>query len=62
MAVAGDPAVPAIMGMLQLNQMGADWAVIAPKWLQLWGLLLLFFPLAVWGVSWRRRQLAAAAN
>ncbi|QTE86111.1 ABC transporter permease [Shewanella algae] len=56
------PAVPAIMGMLQLNQMGADWAIIAPKWLQLWGLLLLFFPLAVWGVSWRRRQLAAVAN
>ncbi|NRD72496.1 ABC transporter permease [Shewanella sp. VB17] len=45
------PAVPAIMGMLELNQMGASWASIMPKWLQLWGLFVFFFLLAVYGVS-----------
>ncbi|MFS1424428.1 ABC transporter permease [Shewanella sp. 10N.286.48.B5] len=47
------PAVPAIMGMLQLNQMGASWDAIMPMWLQMWGLFLLFILLAYIGV--RRR-------
>ena len=47
------PAVPAIMGMLELNQMGASWTSIMPKWLQLWGMFAVFFVLAVYGVSRR---------
>ncbi len=47
------PAVPAIMGMLELNQMGASWTSIMPKWLQLWAMFALFFVLAVYGVSRR---------
>ncbi|HSG63025.1 MAG TPA: ABC transporter permease, partial [Pseudomonadales bacterium] len=49
------PAVPAIMGMLELNQMGASWASVWPKWLQLWGLFVLFFVLAIVGVRTRQR-------
>ena len=49
------PAVPAIMGMLELNQMGASWASVWPKWLHLWGLFVLFFVLAVVGVRTRQR-------
>ncbi|QSX33223.1 ABC transporter permease [Shewanella avicenniae] len=52
------PAIPGMMAMLQLNQMGADWSQIMPQWLQLWGLALGYLLLAVWGV--RRRQLALA--
>ncbi|MGL5290961.1 MAG: ABC transporter permease [Vibrionaceae bacterium] len=51
------PAVPAIMGMLELNQMGASWASVLPKWLQLWGLFALFFALALLGVRRRLRRL-----
>jgi ABC-2 type transport system permease protein len=51
------PAVPGIMGMLQLNQMGADWSQVQPRWLQLWGLLLFYLPLAWWGVKRRLQQL-----
>ncbi|MEC4725467.1 ABC transporter permease [Shewanella sp. D64] len=50
------PAVPAIMGMLELNQMGASWTSIMPKWLQLWGLFAIFFVLAVYGVSRRLKE------
>ncbi len=49
------PAVPAIMGMLELNQMGASWASVLPKWLQLWALFGVFFTLGVYGVK-RRAQ------
>lgn len=52
------PAVPAIMGMLELNQMGADWVSVFPKWMQLWGLFVVFFILALYGVS---RRLARSA-
>ncbi|MFQ6371837.1 ABC transporter permease [Shewanella sp. YIC-542] len=51
------PAVPGMMGMLQLNQMGADWSQLLPRWLQLWGLLLFYLPLAWWGVKRRLRQM-----
>ncbi len=50
------PAVPAIIGMLQLNQMGASWASIMPLWLQMWGLFVLFFMLALYGVSKRLKR------
>ncbi|MGL5394834.1 MAG: ABC transporter permease, partial [Shewanella sp.] len=49
------PAVPAIMGMLELNQMGASWASVLPKWLQLWGLFAVFFGLALLGIHRRAR-------
>ncbi|MGI2201095.1 ABC transporter permease [Shewanella baltica] len=55
------PAVPAIMGMLELNQMGASWSSVMPKWLQLWGLFAVFFGLAILGIK-RRARLLAEAN
>lgn len=51
------PAVPAIMGMLELNQMGASWASVTPKWLQLWGLFAVFFGLAIVGIKRRAKLL-----
>lgn len=51
------PAVPAIMGMLELNQMGASWVSVLPKWLQLWGLFAIFFLLALLGVKRRAKML-----
>ena len=50
------PAVPAIMGMLELNQMGASWSSVMPKWLQLWGLFAVFFVLALYGVTRRLKS------
>ncbi|WP_041420168.1 ABC transporter permease [Shewanella violacea] len=50
------PAVPAIMGMLELNQMGASWSSVMPKWLQLWALFALFFMLAWYGVTRRLKS------
>lgn len=47
------PAVPGIMAMLELNQMGASWQSIMPQWLQLWTMVVVFFGLAYWGVSKR---------
>jgi len=46
------------MGMLELNQMGASWASVMPKWLQLWGLFAVFFGLAILGIKRRARLLA----
>ncbi|KFZ37837.1 ABC transporter [Shewanella mangrovi] len=54
------PAIPGMMAMLELNQMGADWQQIMPQWLQLWGLCVGYLLLAVWGV--RRRQQALSAT
>ncbi|MCE9685898.1 ABC transporter permease [Shewanella sp. AS16] len=51
------PAVPAISGLLQLNQLGAAWTDVLPKWLQLWGLFGLFFGLAVRGIAGKRASL-----
>ena len=47
------PAVPGIMAMLELNQMGAPWQSIMPQWLQLWVMVAVYFSLAYWGVSKR---------
>ena len=47
------PAVPAILGMLELNQMGADWVTVLPQWLQMWVLFALFLLLAYIGVKRR---------
>lgn len=50
------PAIPAIQGMLTLNQMGADWSSIMPMWWHLWGLFGLFLALSWWGVTARNKQ------
>jgi ABC-2 type transport system permease protein len=42
------PPVPAIMGMLELNQLGAGWLAVMPKWLQLWGLFAVFVTMPLW--------------
>ncbi|ACJ27347.1 ABC-type multidrug transport system, permease component [Shewanella piezotolerans WP3] len=47
------PAVPGIMAMLELNQMGASWQSIMPQWLQLWGMTAIYFALAWFGVNQR---------
>ena len=51
------PAVPGIMAMLELNQMGASWQSIMPQWLQLWAMVVIFFALAYWGVSKRLKTI-----
>ncbi|MCL1113768.1 ABC transporter permease [Shewanella basaltis] len=53
------PAVPAIMGMLELNQLGAGWLAIWPKWLQLWGLFAVFMCVAVIAVARKQKQATA---
>ncbi|WP_394203770.1 ABC transporter permease [Shewanella waksmanii] len=50
------PAIPAIQGMLTLNQMGADWRSIMPMWWHMWGLFGLFLLLSWWGVTARNKQ------
>ncbi|MBB1390647.1 ABC transporter permease [Shewanella sp. SG44-6] len=49
------PAVPAIMGMLELNQLGAGWSAVLPKWLQLWGLFAVFVTMAIVAIA-RKQQ------
>ncbi|MBB1475602.1 ABC transporter permease [Shewanella sp. SG41-3] len=49
------PAVPAIMGMLELNQLGAGWSAVLPKWLQLWGLFAVFITMAIVAIA-RKQQ------
>ncbi|RPA56251.1 ABC transporter permease [Shewanella vesiculosa] len=49
------PAVPAIMGMLELNQLGAGWLAVLPKWLQLWGLFAVFVTMAIVAIA-RKQQ------
>lgn len=53
------PAVPAIMGMLELNQLGAGWLAVMPKWLQLWGLFAVFACIAIMRVAARQKQAKA---
>ena len=52
------PAVPGIMAMLELNQMGASWQSIMPQWLQLWAMVIVFFSLAYWGTSKRLKAVS----
>ncbi|MBR9728763.1 ABC transporter permease [Shewanella intestini] len=47
------PAVPAMMAMTKLNQLGADWSLVLPIWLQLWGLFVTFSVVAYFGVKAR---------
>ncbi|WP_372870382.1 ABC transporter permease [Shewanella sp.] len=50
------PAVPAIFGMLKLNQLGAGFAAVMNEWLILWGLAAVYFVLAFAGLRWRRNR------
>lgn len=54
------PAIPAIMAMLKINQMGASWGDIQGEWLQLWGLFAVFFAFALYNISKRQRQIRLA--
>ncbi|WP_192021982.1 ABC transporter permease [Shewanella sp. WPAGA9] len=47
------PAVPAIMAMLELSQMGAGWTSVLPLWIHMWTLFVLFLLLAFIGVKQR---------
>lgn len=48
------PVTPAIMGMLELNQMGASWQQIQPYWWQMWLQCVIFGLLAWWGIKYRK--------
>ena len=50
------PAVPAIMGMLELNQLGAGWSAVMPKWLQLWGLFAAFATMAIVAIARKQKS------
>jgi ABC-2 type transport system permease protein len=52
------PSTPAIAGFLRLNQMGADFAQVAPLWWQLWGLAVLYGALAYYWLARRQYQSA----
>jgi ABC-2 type transport system permease protein len=56
------PAVPGMMGLLKLTQMGADWHSLIGLWLQLWGLFVVFFVFAIIGVKYRQRQFKLSKN
>ncbi|WP_350431953.1 ABC transporter permease [Shewanella sp. H8] len=50
------PAVPAIMGMIELGQLGSGWLAIMPKWLQLWGLFAVFATMAIMAISDKQKD------
>ena len=52
------PSTPAIAGFLRLNQMGTDFAQVAPLWWQLWGLAVLYGALAYYWLARRQHQSA----
>ncbi|MGI2039331.1 ABC transporter permease [Shewanella frigidimarina] len=54
------PAVPAIMGMLELNQLGAGWSAVMPKWLQLWGLFAVFVTMAIVAIARKQKSVSVA--
>jgi ABC-2 type transport system permease protein len=54
------PSETAIDGMVRINQMGASLAEVAPDWIALVGLGLVYFLLAVLGTALRRRGTADA--
>ncbi|QHS15098.1 ABC transporter permease [Shewanella sp. Arc9-LZ] len=55
------PAVPAIMGMLELNQLGAGWSAVMPKWLQLWGLFAVFVTMAIVAIGRKQKNIDVAS-
>ncbi|MEM5505026.1 ABC transporter permease [Shewanella frigidimarina] len=55
------PAVPAIMGMLELNQLGAGWSAVMPKWLQLWGLFAVFVTMAIVAIARKQKSVCVTS-
>ncbi|RPA35324.1 ABC transporter permease [Shewanella frigidimarina] len=55
------PAVPAIMGMLELNQLGAGWSAVMPKWLQLWGLFAVFVTMAIVAIAHKQKSVSVTS-
>ncbi|MBB1425642.1 MULTISPECIES: ABC transporter permease [Shewanella] len=55
------PAVPAIMGMLELNQLGAGWSAVMPKWLQLWGLFAVFVTMAIVAIARKQKSVSVTS-
>jgi ABC-2 type transport system permease protein len=55
------PAVPAIMGMLELNQLGVGWLAVMPKWQQLWGLFALFVTMVIMAIARKQQDFKVAA-
>ncbi|PKI07710.1 ABC transporter [Shewanella sp. 11B5] len=55
------PAVPAIMGMLELNQLGAGWSAVMPKWLQLWGLFAVFATMAIVAIARKQKSVSVTS-
>lgn len=49
------PAIPAMMGSIQLNQMGADFAQVAGKWWQL-VFLTIFYYLIAYGLIYKNKR------
>ena len=43
------PTTAAIDGLLRINQLGTGLKHVANNWLILWGMVLLYFPVACWG-------------
>ncbi|ABL98690.1 ABC transporter permease [Shewanella amazonensis] len=56
MAAQTIPAVPAIFGMLKLNQLGTGFDGVFSEWLTLWLLALVYLALAWWGLVVRQRE------
>ena len=50
------PTTAAIDGLLRINQLGAGLKHVANNWVMLWGLVLLYFPVACWGELRIRRR------
>ncbi|HIP75795.1 MAG TPA: ABC transporter permease [Psychromonas hadalis] len=50
------PAVPSIIAMLKLNQLGAPWESIFISWLQLWALFIIFFIAAVYRLKKKQKE------
>tara|TARA_R110002167_G_scaffold243977_2_gene449456 strand:+ start:48506 stop:49651 length:1146 start_codon:yes stop_codon:yes gene_type:complete len=55
------PAVPAIMGMLELNQLGVGWSAVMPKWLQLWGLFAVFVTMAIVAIARKQKSVCVTS-
>ncbi|MCK5820185.1 MAG: ABC transporter permease [Psychromonas sp.] len=51
------PAIPAIMTMLKLNELGAPWASTIGGWLQLWALFIVFGAFAIYNVRQRQKDI-----
>jgi len=49
------------MGMLELNQLGAGWSAVMPKWLQLWGLFAVFVTMAIVAIARKQKSVCVTS-